>query len=302
MILIGSVAGFICFSPSVLQPGFFLEAITRETKAYLVRPNIVSTGTPLDHLLSLAIYHMVYADVPMAPIFAGIGVASLFKQSEKSNMTWMFAVLAPVIVLGFFVYNLFVPSLYFRTYYLYFCFFILYAAIGLAELFSRKYIKQIVIALMCVMVIRGGYLMFLLSQSQKDAGAPLYTHEKWSDDANVTFTGWGAEDGDIPSEATQISIYDAFIKQTPTLNAGEFSIIGGYQYCIARNKIFTMKNEDVLRATKGWESFRDQNAPYLYHQLYPDYYYDLFGYWLEGSMGTLYEFPSIYYYYKPVSN
>jgi hypothetical protein len=279
-----------------------MDAITRETKAYFVRPNIVSTGTPLNHLISLTIYHLFYADIPLAPVFAGVGLVSLFRQSEKSGMKFMFTILAPVIMMGFFLYNLFVPTLFFRTYYLYFCFFIVYASIGLAELFARKRMKQIAIALLCVMVIRGGYLMFLLTQPQKDAGAPLYTHEKWSEDASVTCTGWGFEDGDIPSQATQISIYDAFITKTPTLEPGTFSIIGGYQYCIARSKIFEIKSNDVLSATNGWNSFREQNQQYLYHQLYPDYYYGLFGYWLEGSMGTLYEFPSVYYYYKPLSN
>ena len=299
IIIICAIAGFICLSPSVLKPGFLADVLFRETKSYFIRPNIVSTGTPLGHLLSLSLYHLFYADVPFAPIFACVGANSLFKKNENVNLTKMFSVFVPLVLVGFFVYNLFVPTLFFRTYYLYFSIIILYTSIGLSELFTRKYIKQIIIALLCVMVIRGGYFIFLLSQPQKDAGAPLYTHEKWSDDAAVTFIGYGFVKGDIASQATQIDRSDAFITKTPPLEAGDFCVIGGYQYCLARNRIFEIQNADVLSITNGWMAFRDKNDKYLFCQLYPDYYYYLFGFWLEGSMGTLYEFPSVYYFYRP---
>ena len=275
--------------------------VLRETKGYITSPNLVSAGTPLGHLLSLSLYHLFYSDVPFAPVFAVIGVLSLYKNSEKTRAATFFSVFAPLVFAGFFVYNLFSTTLFFRTYYLYFCFFILYTSIGLAELFTRKRVKQLVLALLCVMVLRGGFLLSLLSQPQKDAGAPLLAHEMWSDDATATFVGSGFVNGDIPSGATEIDLKDAFLSTTPALEDGEFCIIGGYQYCVARNKIFEIKDADVRSVTNGWNSFREENAPYLFYQLYPDYYYSLFGYWLEGSMGTLYEFPSVYYYYKPAA-
>ena len=76
-------------------------------------------------------------------------------------------------------------------------------------------------------------------------------------------------------------------------------MVAGYQYGIARNRIFPINSENVLSATNGWNTFRQENKQYLFDQLYPDDVYYLFGYWLEGSMGTLYEFPSAYYYYMP---
>ena len=175
----------------------------------------------------------------------------------------------------------------------------LYSAIGLAELFAKKHIKPFILALLCVMVLRGGYLTALLAQPQKEAGAVLYSHEKWSEQATVTFAGLGFVNGDIPAQATQLGMNDAFVTTTPTLEKSEFCVIGGYQYAIARNRIFEIKDADVLSATNGWNAFKEQNEQYQFDQLYPDYYYSLFGYWLEGSMGTLYEFPSVYFYYKP---
>jgi len=71
---------------------------------------------------------------------------------------------------------------------------------------------------------------------------------------------------------------------------------------VARNQIFEIDNAAVLGITNGWNSFRNKNEKYLFAQLYPDYYYDLFGFWLEGNMGTLDEFPSVYYYYMPSTN
>ena len=302
VIVLCAAVGFVCLSPSVLKSGFLQQVISRETNAYLANPNIVSTGTPLGHLISLTIYHLLYSDVPFAPVFAIIGLISLYRKSEKTSSTTFFSIFVPLVFVGFFIYNLFISTLFFRTYYLYFCVMLLYVAIGLSELFSRKGVKQIVLALLCVMVLRGGYFVALLSQPQKDAGAPLRTHAMWTEDAVATFVGSGFVNGDIPSTATQISLTDAFVSTTPTLKAGEFCAIGGYQYCVARNKIFEIDNAAVLSMTNGWNSFREENEKYLFAQLYPDYYYALFGFWLEGNMGTLYEFPSVYYYYMPSAN
>jgi len=302
VVILCTLAGLICFSPSLLKPGFLSQVISRETNAYLANPNIVSAGTPLGHLLSLSIYHLFYADVPFAPIFAVVGVITLFKRSEQKNSRALFAVFVPLVFVGFFVYNLFITTLFFRTYYLYFCLFMLYSAIGLSELFAKKRIKPLILVLLCIMVLRGGYLTALLAQPQKEAGAVLYSHEKWSEQATVTFAGLGFVNGDIPSQATQLGMNDTFITKTPSLDESEFCIFGGYEYAIARNRIFEIKDADVLRATNGWNTFKEQNEQYRFDQLYPDYYYYLFGYWLEGSMGTLYEFPSVYYYYKPAAD
>ena len=302
VVVLFTLAGLICFSPSLLKPGFLDRVISRETNAYLENPNIVSAGTPFGHLISLTIYHLFYADVPLAPVFAIVGVVSLFRKSEPANFKIFFSVFVPVVFVGFFLYNLFITTLFFRTYYLYFCLFMLYSAIGLSELFTKKRIKPLVVALLCFMVLRGGYLTALLTQPQKDAGALLSAHANWSDQATVTFAGLGFVNGDIPSQATQLGMNDAFVTATPSLEDGAFCVLGGYQYGIARNRIFEIRDANVLSATNGWNTFREQNEPYLFDQLYPDYYYGLFGYWLEGSMGTLYEFPSVYYYYKPAAD
>ncbi len=301
IVVLCTLAGLICFSPSLLKPGFLSQVISRETNAYLANPNIVSAGTPLGHLISLTIYHLFYADVPLAPVFAIVGVIALFKQSEKKNSRALFAVFVPLVFVGFFVYNLFITTLFFRTYYLYFCLFMLYSAIGLAELFAKKHIKPLIIALLCVMVLRGGYLTALLAQAQKEAGAVLYSNENWSEESTVTFAGLGFVNGDIPAQATQLGMNDTFITKTPSLEDSEFCVFGGYEYAIARNRIFEIKDANVRSATNGWNTFKEQNEQYLFDQLYPDYYYYLFGYWLEGSMGTLYEFPSVYFYYKPAA-
>jgi len=302
MVVLCTLAGLICFSPSLLKPGFLSQVISRETNAYLAHPNIVSAGTPLGHLISLTIYHLFYADVPLAPVFAIVGVIALFKHSEQKNSRALFAVFVPLVFVGFFIYNLFITTLFFRTYYLYFCLFMLYSAIGLAELFAKKHIKALILALLCVMVLRGGYLTALLAQPQKEAGAVLYSNDKWTEESTVTFAGLGFVNGDIPAQATQLGMNDTFITKTPSLEESEFCVFGGYEYAIARNRIFEIKDADVRSATNGWNKFKEQNEQYRFDQLYPDYYYYLFGYWLEGSMGTLYEFPSVYYYYKPSGN
>jgi len=298
VVLLCSALGFVCFSPSIFQPGFLSGIIARETDAYVVNPNLWSAGTPPEHFVSLLIYHMLYADIPLAPLFALFGIFTLFRKRGQDGSA-VFLRMLPFIMLGFFLYNLFIPTLFFRTYYLYFCVCILYTCIGLSELLERKIWKQLIIALLCIMVLRGGYFVGLLSQPQKDVGEPLVANPNWSEQAAVTVLGNAFVYGEIPGEVTRIDTNSAFLTQTSSLDAGEFCVTGPYQFAMARTLHGFVKNASALSITDGWNSFRDQNATFLFHKLYPDDYYILFGLWLEGNTGTPYEFPSVYFYYKP---
>ena len=290
--------GFVCFSPSLLQREFLTGIISREMDAYVANPNLWTVGTPLGHFISLLIYHTLYADIPFAPIFALIGIIPLFRQRDQDG-TAKFLRVIPFVFLGFFMYNLFVPTLFFRTYYIYFCVCIFYTCMGLSALVKRKRWKPLVLALLCVMVLRGGFLIGLLSQPQKDVSEPLRSNANWKDRAAVTVLGNAFLYGEIPGDVNKVDVSNAFVTQTPSLSTGEFCVTGPYQFGLARTMRFLIHDADVQRLTDGWNSFRDQNAPYLFEKLYPDGYYALFGYWLEGSTGTPYEFPSAYFYYKP---
>ena len=297
-VLVGCALGFVCCSPSIGQPGFLNGILSREMDAYVANPNLWTVGTPLGHLVNLLIYHLLYADVPLAPIFALIGIIPLFRQRDQDG-TAKFLRVIPFVFLGFFMYNLFVPTLFFRTYYIYFCVCIFYTCMGLSALVKRKRWKPLVLALLCVMVLRGGFLIGLLSQPQKDVSEPLRSNANWKDRAAVTVLGNAFLYGEIPGDVNKVDVSNAFITQTPSLSTGEFCVTGPYQFGLARTMRFLIHDADVQRLTDGWNSFRDQNAPYLFEKLYPDGYYALFGYWLEGSTGTPYEFPSAYFYYKP---
>ena len=290
--------GFVCFSPSLLQREFLTGIISREMDAYVANPNLWTVGTPLGHLVSLQIYHLLYADVPLAPILALFGIVPLFRQHEKDG-TASFLRVIPFIFLGFFMYNLFVPTLFFRTYYIYFCVCLLYTCIGVSTLLERKGWKPLMLVLLCVMVLRGVFLIGLLSQPQKDASEPLRSNPNWSDRVVVTVLGKAYLYGEISGDLTQIDMLDAFLIQTPALKSHEFCVTGPYQFGLARTMRFLIRDADVQRLTDGWDSFRDQNSSFLFEKLYPDAYYALFGYWLEGSTGTPYEFPSAYFYFKP---
>ena len=290
--------GFVCFSPSLLQREFLSGIISREMDAYVANPNLWAVGTPLGHLVSLLTYHLLYTDVPLAPILALIGIVPLFRQREKDSTASFLRVIL-FIFLGFFIYNLFVPTLFFRTYYIYFSVCLLYTCIGVSTLLERKGWKPLMLVLLCAMVLRGVFLICLLSQPQKDANEPLLSNPNWSDRVVVTVLGKAYLYGEISGDLTEIDMLDAFLIQTPALKTREFCVTGPYQFGLARTMRFLIRDADVQRLTDGWDSFRDQNAPYLFEKLYPDFYYALFGYWLEGSTGTPFEFPSAYFYYKP---
>ena len=98
---------------------------------------------------------------------------------------------------------------------------------------------------------------------------------------------------------TKVYVLSAFVTQTPLLNAGDFCVTRPYQFGLARTMRFLIRDFDEQSLTSGWNFFHNQNVPYLFEKLYPDRYYAQFGYWLEGSTGTPYEFPSAYFYYRP---
>lgn len=68
--------------------------------------------------------------------------------------------------------------------------------------------------------------------------------------------------------------------------------IGGFQYN------FLPKKYSVFASSTAWRSFAAVNEEYCVGRLYPQYYYYLFGYWLSGTTGTAFEFPTCTVYYR----
>ena len=115
MLLGCMLAGFLMLSPSLLVwPEYLVESIRRETDAYM---RSWSGFTPLENLLELLIYHLLYAEFPLAPVLmlcaAVSGRKAGGKQTKERLDFWKCWV--PLVTFIFVVYNLFVGLLVFRT-------------------------------------------------------------------------------------------------------------------------------------------------------------------------------------------
>lgn len=77
------VAGFFLFSPkAMLDPGYILRVIQRESNAYTSAA--YKTGGPANHLLNLCLYLLLYSDFPLLPLVV------------LSGFVWRFLSLLPV--------------------------------------------------------------------------------------------------------------------------------------------------------------------------------------------------------------
>jgi hypothetical protein len=297
IILLASV-GFLCFSPSIFKPGYLAKLLSEETSAYINQPNLWAVGTPLGHLMNLLLLHLFYSDVPLAIVFIVIGFFALRSAELQKDFRSFFIKTVPIVFGVFYLYNLFIPSLFFRTYYIYFCIAVLYTAIGLSVVFQQKWPRIIAIALVGFMVARGACLISALVQEEKKIPDYLETHELWYNKASVLILGSNFIPGhEMNGTVTKVPTDLVFLSYEPDFEPGVYVVTQPYQFALARSGLFPITNEEVLTISEKWKEFREYYDVYLYAKQYPDYYYYLFGYWLEGSTGTTYEFPTIYYYY-----
>jgi len=295
--LLAAAAGFLCFSPSIFQPGYLAEILKNETEAYVNHPNLWAVGTPWGHLLNLLLYHLLYADVPLAPVLMAAGLLAVAKAELQADFRGFFLITVPLVFGVFYLYNLFVPSLFFRTYYTFFCVAALYTAAGLGALCGRKWLRIAAAVLVAAMAVRGAYLVYLLAQPEKKLPDVLEAHDLWYDGAAVTVLGSNFLPGHANGTLTKIPTDEVFLHDDPEFDAGAYVVTQPYQFALARSGLFPIANEDVKTISEQWKLFRENYDVNLFYKQYPDFYYYLFGYWLEGGTGTTYEFPTIYYYF-----
>lgn len=305
LIILFFVPGLLLFSPQFFNdPAFFMKAFFIEMDAYMVSGNLAVIGTPLNHLVDVVLYQLLYADFPLALPIAIYGVIRLWRNQQKQPMACAFyTVVVPASLLLFFVYNLFAKTMFMRTFYPYFCLCIFYTAYGLSELITMPKARIAVALLTAVMAVRGSYFIYALSDHSQTSYIydTLTSHEQW-DERTMTvmlddeFIAGGPTTGLPPRK--YMYTYQAFINGVPEVKPGEFVITGPMAYGYAQKRIFPSGNTDVEQMCHNWEAFREENEPYLIGKPYPDAYNVLFGTWVTGTTLTHYEFPTNYLYYR----
>ena len=164
--------------------------------------------------------------------------------------------------------------------------------------------KAIVCVLTGILVLRGVYYIGALTE-RGGAGRMTEILENTVGDGwnRTTLLGPGyflGIDGKYGKDAQTPDIDDARYQDADDLRLGqgELVICATQEHSRCNPYFFPVNNELANRQIYNWTRFKEINAAYYKGQLYPERYYYLFGYWLKGTTGTDYEFPSNRVYYR----
>ena len=203
-----------------------------------------------------------------------------------------------------------VRSLFMRSCYPFFFFTDLYAAAAVSEFFYTEHRSRR--ALACVlatfMVCRGGWYIGALSE--RNAGRRLDSlilaaRREKCESAELLATRpvhgpFLNYDKELLPDAEEIYIQDERFRASDTaeLYPGEMVITCSEDQSRCNRYIIPYEDDAVHELIFNWETFKHANAQYYVGQAYPEYYYYLFGFWIKGTTGTDYEFPTNQVYYR----
>ena len=308
--LVAVITGFFLFSPkAMLDPSYILRVIARETTSYSL--SSLGFGGPVNHLLNLCLYLLLYSDFPLLPpvILAGFMWHFLSLPAQKntvtiSGTTLLFDYIIPGVFLFFFVYNLFVSTQFFRTYTPFLGILTLYTATFAETQFSKNKLgKATVVFLAVCMVLRGLGFVWILSDDNKiqekfSSMISTAVDENWKETWYTNLFSFH-----IPEE-DGILVYDHYSMDPLvehnngyTIQPGQLVITGAQAYHRGRPYLIAA-GDPYQQSVQVWASFTEANRDYYVGRLYPDSYYYLFGGWIRGSTLSQYELPCHYIYYR----
>lgn len=302
--------GFLLFSPKTLtDPTFLFWTAAHETHNYMAGTNYIEVGGPLNHLFSVIVYTLLYSGFPL---LTGLAVWQCGKAvpaaRKEDGCKYLFQFVIPLVTGGFFLYNLFVTALFMRTYYPFFVILDIYSAVLCGDWLKKHgWKKAAVIVLGAVMVLRGGYLVWILSTDSATENMQAITAEIPGD----CYTSIkGLTPGKLGYLAEDLPQFDGFEDlsderfsnpETAKLQPGELVISTTQEHGFCSPYPFPIMHKAVRSLVGRWSEFKQINASFEIGRLYPEYFYWMFGYWLKGSTGTIFEFPSNIFYLNPIS-
>lgn len=297
---ISLIAGFWFFSPTMLiDPMSAIRTLTTEFTNYVAEGNYTEHGGPLNHLAALTVYTLLYSGIPLIPALAAVRLIPALRTNPQTDTDFLFYRVIPAAIAGFFVYNLFVSTLFMRTYYPFFCTLDLYCAALCGKLWNNRRTRALTAALLSVMVLRGSWYLFVMA-----ADNPQKTLEDIFSQADGSykeitlleyFNSLPFASDCLPEECEPTAFTRRFSPVDVTIRPGELVITGNMDYNWGQPYIFPVEDKYVPL----WQQFKKENRNYYLGSLYPDYYYKLFGFWIKGTTGTVYEFPTVQFFLKP---
>ena len=307
-----ALAGFLFCSPKVVRdPLYVARVILTESRAYLRGGNLFTLGGWYNHVASVAVYSLCYSGFPLASGLMCYAIISrLKKRAIRTDVDFLFNLVIPIVILVFFIYNISIISLFMRSFYPFLFLTDLYASTAVGTLYDKggKNLRTVLGVLAALMICRGCF--FLTALSERNSGERVNrliaaaADENWKETSLIAtrpLSGpYLAFDTNLLRDAKEIYIQDErFLEpDTAKLRPGEMVITGTEDYSRSNRYIIPFDSEMVHDLIYNWETFRNVNMQYLIGRPYPKYYYYLFGYWIKGTTGTDYEFPTNYVYYR----
>lgn len=307
-----ALAGFLLCSPKVIRdPLYVARVILTESRAYLRGGNLYTLGGWYNHVASVVVYSLFYSGFPLAMGLMCYAIGSRWKKREiRKDLDFLFNMVMPLVIFVFFIYNISIVSLFIRSFYPFLFLSDIYAATAVGELYDNgeKRLRSLLCVLALFMICRGGF--FLLALSEHDSGKRVdrlilaAEDENWRETSLVATKPLSGPylsfDSNLLRNSSEVYIQDERFGQPDTaeLRPGEMVITGTEAFSRSNRYIIPFDSEMVHDLICNWETFQYVNEPYLIGHPYPTYYYYLFGYWIKGTTGTDYEFPTNYVYYR----
>ena len=296
-----SVAGFLLFSPKLIRDpvNYLYHLIARETHDYIRYGNISEVGGVFNHLASLAVFFLVYSGLPLAPLFL---VPALKKgpTDPGDDEAFLFRRFLPWTLGIFFVYNLFARSLFMRTYYPFFVLADLYVAAGAGEWFCHGHgRRRVVVILAALLVIRGGWNIAAMTgdrgADRLDRRIESAAGETWR---RTTLLEPGFFLSFDPAGLRSPVSEDLLHEEARELEPGEMVVTATQAHGRCAHYLLPCSHPEANTLIRRWDDFRSLNREYYRGSVYPEYYYWLFGFWIKGTTGTDYEFPTNAVYFR----
>lgn len=317
LLVLTALTTFLLFSPKALvDPKYILRVIQSEATAYVTEETNFEAGGLKNHIAASVIYSLVYSDYPLSLLlFVGGFIFWIRKNhtlvnknvsNRKSPILFLLHCVVPITAFIFFIYNLFVKLLIFRTYTPFFGISALYSSFWAAELYRRRslLVKGIIAVLVSFMILRGCSLIYLTSSQDhilKDFESKIEAavDENWNRTVKLTPYILPVDDRRL----IQIESYllDNFVEMnngTMRISPGTLVISGGYEYALAGDYIFKDIPGNTYRL-ETWNAFKTINTDCYVGQAYPNWYYLLFGGWIRGGTLSTSLIPCNLIYYCP---
>ena len=298
-----TAAGFLLCSPKLLADpvNYLYHLLAKESHDYIRFGNLCEAGGPVNHLLSLLVYLFLYAGLPLAPIFLVPTLRREANSEERADEAYFFRRVLPWTLAIFFFYNLFAKTLFMRTYYPFFCLCDLYVAAGAGIWFHRGgKRRRAVVLLAALLVLRGSWNVLALTEN--DGASRLTTliaesaGESWQRTVLLKPGYFLSLDRSSLAAPEEVDLLET---EPWELDSGEMAVTSTQAHSRCNRYFLPSPNADARTLIRRWEGFRELNGAYFRGSVYPEYYYWLFGYWVKGTTGTDYEFPTNAVYYRP---